>query len=116
MPELVEQGIDASSIQTDTRAKTELAVPLTAQKTEYHQAYLLGGTKQLVTNFATRCQQRGIPIEVKKLSSRSKSGKMIHWYQARTSRYTDQTELLALVDAIKKVEHIKDITLNRYSE
>ncbi len=74
-----------------------------------YQAYLFGGTKKAVNQFAERLQKKGIKIQVVQRTSRTAQGKMIHWYQAVTSLYADNNELIALVDTIKKIEKIKDV-------
>jgi hypothetical protein len=74
-----------------------------------YQAYLFGGTKKAVNQFAERLQKKGIKVQVVQRTSRTAQGKMIHWYQAVTSLYADNNELTTLVDTIKKIEKIKDV-------
>lgn len=76
-----------------------------------YYAHLLGGTKMAVEKFAGRMQARGVPIRVQKRTGSTVGGKRMVWYQASTQLYKTQEELHKVIQLIKKVEHIKDITI-----
>lgn len=73
-----------------------------------YKAYLFGGTKKAVTKFAERLEKKGINVHVVQRTGRTAQGKMIHWYQAVTAVYADKTELVTIIDMVKKFEKIKD--------
>jgi hypothetical protein len=84
--------------------------PLVEQKPASQKkwaAHLLGGTQKDVTEFANRLGKQGIAVAVKKRFGRTARGNKIHWYQAVTQPYENESELQTLVARIKKLENIK---------
>ena len=111
--EKAEKNIPESSDVLSQEEPSEITVvqpmlPVDAAPLHNYQAYLFGGTKKAVQQFAERLQ-KGIKIQVVQRTSRTAQGKMIHWYQAVTPLYPDKNELMALIDAITRIEKIKDV-------
>ncbi len=112
------EKIVAEKIPQQESPEPTLVVPAdlagTTQETidaTHYQAYLLGGTKKLVSQFVERLQKKGIDLQLKQRSSRTAHGKMIHWYQAVTALYLDKNELMSVLDTVKKIEKIKDVQI-----
>jgi hypothetical protein len=70
-------------------------------------AQLFGGTEKQVTDFANRLSKKGISVEIRKRVGNTARGKKIHWYQAVTQPFDNQSDLNDLVAKIITLENIK---------
>jgi len=79
--------------------------------TEYYAQLAGFGTAKAAQRWAQRLQKKGVPVFVKKRSSRSARGSLISWYQVVTERFQDRAKLEELVATIKREEKISDVHL-----
>ena len=107
-------GSDVSIVETKpdivvTGTMVKVAQQEAEPKKDSFVGHLVGfRSKQEADKFASRQNNRGISVAVRTRSSKTKSGKTISWYQAVTEPVDDKNELIRLVTAIKRAEHIKN--------
>lgn len=98
-----EQEIPASKVQQE---KMPDAKPYAAY------AQLIGfGNKKTALYFAARLKRHGIEVQIKTRISKTSKGIRKTWYQAVTQVIGDKKDLYAVVDKIKRLEHIRDIDI-----
>ena len=79
-----------------------------------YKALLAGfGTQQAAKAFAKRLSNKGISVVIQEKTGKTARGRKRVWYQALTQDFTSSEELEKTVQAIIKLEHIKekDITI-----
>lgn len=80
------------------------------QKIKHYYAKLAGfGSQKAAYAFQERLAKKDISVEIKKIQSRTKKGRVITWYQAITPIFDDELVFLGVVERIKAYERIKDI-------
>lgn len=80
------------------------------QPTKHYYAKLSGfGTQKAALAFQKRLSEKDICVEIKKIQSRTKKGRLVTWYQAITPMFTDELAFLGVIERIKAYERIKDI-------
>ncbi len=98
--------------QATVAQETEMAEASEQEIVTQYYAQLAGfGTAKAAQRWAQRLHQKGVPVFVKKRSSRSARGALISWYQVVTERFQDKTKLEELIATIKKEEKISDVHL-----
>jgi hypothetical protein len=76
---------------------------------QYHRALLFGGKRTDVEELVERLQGKGFPVVVRCVVSKNDKGKTIKWYQAVTEPLANRTELLHIVDQIKKHARLSNV-------
>ena len=80
------------------------------QKVRHYYAKLAGfGSPKAAYAFQERLAKKDIVVEIKKIQSRTKKGRVITWYQAITPIFDDELVFLGVIERIKAYERIKDI-------
>jgi predicted phage tail protein len=79
--------------------------------TRYYAELIGFGTQQAAQSFAEKLQRKGVPVEVKKRSSKSAKGRLITWYQIVTKPYSDKKEITQLVKKVCRQEHLADVRI-----
>ncbi|MFI5332798.1 MAG: SPOR domain-containing protein [Candidatus Babeliales bacterium] len=101
-----------SSVTAQAEQKDSERTKSVGKKVKHYYAPLAGfGSAEHAYAFADRCGKKNIKVTVKKKPSRSSKGRTHYWYQVVTQPYDDKQALVAVVDTIKRAEHIKDIRI-----
>lgn len=78
-------------------------------KSSSQYACLIGfGTKPAANAFVARLKKHNVPVILKTVISKTASGKARTWFQAITPTYDSAQELQAVVNKVKRLEHIRD--------
>lgn len=60
-----------------------------------------------------RLAKQDIAVDIKKVPSKSRQGRVVQWFQVITPSFANQEELKKLTAKIKKLEKIKDILIKK---
>ncbi|BDC34560.1 hypothetical protein Noda2021_05180 [Candidatus Dependentiae bacterium Noda2021] len=113
-----QETVASDSIQTLSSEGNQESAPLEVaetseqepQPTKHYYAKLSGfGTQKAALAFQKRLSEKDICVEIKKIQSRTKKGRLVTWYQAITPMFTDELAFLGVIERIKAYERIKDI-------
>lgn len=112
----LEQPVQAPAPDTTHVVTPEDTAQAATEQVVAHpcKALLAGfGTQATAQAFARRLANKGIEIVIQEKTGKTARGKKRTWYQALTKDFTSQEELQKTVQAIIKLEHIKekDITI-----
>jgi hypothetical protein len=96
-----------------TVSPTQSASAEQSQPTIAYYAPLAGyGSEQEAQKLVNRLAHHRIDTHIKKRQGKTmKKNKAVVWYQVVTDTYTNKADLVAMVDTIKNVAHIKDIQI-----
>ncbi|MFZ5954481.1 MAG: hypothetical protein ACOYT8_05285 [Candidatus Dependentiae bacterium] len=112
-----EQVVESEPV-TDAKASSVEHISITnadkhleeVKPIKHYYAKLAGfGTQKAAIAFQERLAKKDIIVEIKKIQSRSKKGRVITWYQAITPMFDDELVFLGVIERIKAYERIKDI-------
>ncbi len=79
---------------------------------KHYYAELVGfGNIKSAQQFYDRSIKKGQPVKIKTRQSKGSKGKVVTWYQVVTESFEDKLKLEALVNKIKKSEHLKNIKI-----
>lgn len=102
----VADGVKEQPSQKEERKKPE------EKKMRTYYAPLAGfGSAERAYAFAKRCTDKNVKVVVKKKPSKSIKGRTHYWYQVITQPYEDKKMLMTALDAIKRTEHIRTISI-----
>jgi len=88
------------------------AVSEPSESNEVFCAHLVGfGTSKKAKQFVERLAKKGITVHLRERTSKTPRGKRICWYQVVTDPYTDKNALIALVEKVKRDEHLHDVRI-----
>lgn len=114
---IIENVQDVSDVQVrtnvspDTNASLVTPVDVLAPAVVY-KAELIGfGNAKSAQQFAQRMHGKGFEVEVKKRSSKTARGRVIHWYQVVTCAYQEKEQLERHLAPVIKQERLKDVRI-----
>lgn len=101
-----------SAVPLVTVAPASTAVVPGDGGTSYYAPIAGYGSEKEAQKLVVRLKNHGIATKVKERQSKtSRRNKTIVWYQVVTDTYTNKSELVAVVDMVKNIAHVKDIQI-----
>lgn len=85
----------------------------TADSPRYYAQLASFRRRQDADPLVARLKKHGIITEIVEITSKSRQGRAVKWYQVITQKYEDRSDIEKLVQIIKKSENIHDIAIKK---